>query len=204
MKTLIQSVVISRLDYCNCIFVGMPLNSIRKLHLAHNAAARVVQEPLPRAHMTPILRQLHWLPVMKRCQFKLLTITFKSLHDDAPEYIQNLVNRYYPRKQLRSVNDTLLTPNRNRTVKYGRRLMDTAAASLWNTLPIGIKNALNIVSFKKMLKTHLFYFFYSTLIICIHIYFILLLLISKHFLKTCKQMFYKMSSVSSKNVKTNL
>ena len=40
--------------------------------------------------------------------------------------------------------------------KYGRRLMDTAAASLWNPLPIDIKNALNIVSFKKMLKTHLF------------------------------------------------
>ena len=34
--------------------------------------------------------------------------------------------------------------------------MGTAAASLWNTLPIGIKHALNIVSFKKMLKTHLF------------------------------------------------
>ena len=93
---------------------------------------------------------------MKRCQFKLLTITFKLLHDDAPEYIQNLVNRYHPRRQLRSMNDTLLTPNRNRTVKYGRRLMDTVAASLWNTLPIDIKNALNIVSFKKMLKTHLF------------------------------------------------
>ena len=77
-------------------------------------------------------------------------------YDDAPEYIQNLVNRYHPRRQLRSVNDILLTPNRNRTVKYGRRLMDTAAASLWNTLPIDIKNAQNIVSFKKMLKTQLF------------------------------------------------
>ena len=126
MKTLIQSVVISRLDYCNCIFVGMPLNSIHKLQLAHNAAARVVQKTPSRAHMTPILRQLHWLPVVNRCQFKLLT--FKSLHDDSPEYIQNLVNRYHPRRQLRSVKDTLLTPNRNRTVQYGRRLMDTAAA----------------------------------------------------------------------------
>ena len=98
VKTLIQSVVISRLDYCNCIFVGMPLNAIRKLQLAHNAAARVVQKPPPRAHMTPILRQLHWLPVMKRCQFKLLTITFKSLHDDAPEYIQNLSEPVSPKE----------------------------------------------------------------------------------------------------------
>ena len=61
VKTLIQSVVISRLDYCNCIFVGIPLNSIHRLQLAHNAAARVVYKPSPRAHMTPFLRQLHWL-----------------------------------------------------------------------------------------------------------------------------------------------
>ena len=63
-----------------------------------------------------------------------------------------LLNRYRPRRQLRSVNDKLLTPNRNKTVKYGRRLMDTAAASLWNTLPIDNKNALNIVCFKKTFK----------------------------------------------------
>ena len=46
VKTLIQSVVISRLDYFrpNCIFVGMPLNSIRKLQLAHNTAVRVVSD----------------------------------------------------------------------------------------------------------------------------------------------------------------
>ena len=85
VKTLIQSVVISRLDYCNCICVGIPLNSIHKLQLAHNAAARVVCKPPPRAHMAPILRKLHWLPVVKRCQFKLLTLTFKSLHGDTPE-----------------------------------------------------------------------------------------------------------------------
>ena len=126
--TVDHHILLKRMRHLYGIFVGMPLNSIRKLQLAHNAAARVVQKPPPRAHMTPILRQLHWLPVMKRCQFKLLTITFKSLHDDAPEYIQNLVNRYHSRRQLRSVNDTLLTTNRNRTIKYGRRLMDTAAA----------------------------------------------------------------------------
>ena len=82
VETLIQSVVISRLDYCYCIFIGIPLSSIHRFELGHNAAARVVCKTPPRAHMTPILRQLHWLPVVKRCQFKLLTLTFKSLHGD--------------------------------------------------------------------------------------------------------------------------
>ena len=49
-----------------------------------------------------------------------------------------------------SLNDVLLTPIGNKTVKYGRRLIDTAAASLWNTLPIDIKNALKTVCFKKL------------------------------------------------------
>ena len=71
VKTLTQSVAISRLDYCNCIFVGMPLNSIRKLQLAH-MQQRVLCKKNHHEHTTPILRQLHWLPVMKRCQFKLL------------------------------------------------------------------------------------------------------------------------------------
>ena len=41
-----------------------------------------------------------WLSVVMRCQFILLTITFKSVHGDAPEYLQNLLNRYRPRRQL--------------------------------------------------------------------------------------------------------
>ena len=49
------------------------------------------------------------------------SVTFRSLHDDATEYTKNLVNWYHPKTQLRSVNDTLLTPKRKRTVKYGRR-----------------------------------------------------------------------------------
>ena len=98
MKTLIQSVVISRLDYCNCIFVGIPLNSIHRLQLAHNAPARVVCKPPPRAHMTPILRQLRWLLVVKRCQFKLLTLTFKSLHGDTPELHTKITEPVLPKE----------------------------------------------------------------------------------------------------------
>ena len=49
-------------------------------------------------------------------------------------------------------------------MKYGRRSMNTAAASLWNTLPIDIKNALNIVCFKKTFKdTSILIYIYITL-----------------------------------------
>ena len=41
-------------------------------------------------HITPLLIELHWLPVRQRITFKLLLITFKTLHQLAPSYLSNL------------------------------------------------------------------------------------------------------------------
>ena len=103
-------------------------------------------------HITPLLRDLHWLPILKRIQFKILVLTFKILHRDAPGYLCELLNWYHPTRHLRSANRTSLVPSRSRTVKLGRRLMDTAAATLWNTLPEGIKCSPSVTIFKKTLK----------------------------------------------------
>ena len=72
VKALCQSVEISRLDYCNSVCVGLPIKSIHRLQLAHNAAARMVTKSFKFDHITPLLRDLHWLPILKRIQFKSL------------------------------------------------------------------------------------------------------------------------------------
>ena len=156
VKTLTQSVVISRLDYCNSVCIGLPMKSIHRLQLAQNAAARVIKRTPKRGHMTPVLRDLHWLPRNRRIEFKILLFVFKALHSEAPPYLCDLLNWYHPNRHLRSANTPSLVPNRNKTVKFGKRLMDTAAASLWNFLPDEIKCAPNIMIFKKHLKTYLF------------------------------------------------
>ena len=43
-KLLINSTVLSRLDYCNSSYVGLPQTSTHKLQLAENAAARVITD----------------------------------------------------------------------------------------------------------------------------------------------------------------
>ena len=62
VKTLCQSVVISRPDYCNNVCIGLPMKSIRRLQLAHNAAARVVTKSFKSEHITPLLRDLFGFP----------------------------------------------------------------------------------------------------------------------------------------------
>ena len=84
IKTLTQSIVISRLDHCNSVCIGLPVKSIHRLQLSQNAAARVVKRTPTREHMTPVLRDLHWLPIIKRVQFKILIFLFKSLYCEAP------------------------------------------------------------------------------------------------------------------------
>ena len=86
--------------------------------MAQNAAARVVKRTPKREHMTPVLRDLHWLPIIKRVQFKILLLVFKSLYCEAPSYVCDLLNWYNPNRHLRSANTTSLVPNRNETKTY--------------------------------------------------------------------------------------
>ena len=72
VKTLTQSLVTSRLDYCNIIYNGLLMKSIKRLQVTQNAADRLIRRTKNRAHITPVLRDLHWLPVVNCCQFKIL------------------------------------------------------------------------------------------------------------------------------------
>ena len=155
-KTIIQMMVVSRLDYCNSLYNGLPMKSIKKLQLAQNCAARIIDRTPWRAHMTPVLRDLHWLPIVKRCQYKILVFTYNVLHQNAPQYICEMVSWYHPNRQLRSANTTSLVPHRHKSILHGRRLMDTGAAVLWNNLPNNIRCASSLLLFKRLLKTFLF------------------------------------------------
>jgi len=71
MRQLITSFIFSRLDYCNALLVNLPFSTIAPLQPVQNAAARLLLGLPRRDHVRPALKELHWLPVVFRINFKV-------------------------------------------------------------------------------------------------------------------------------------
>ena len=153
--SIIHSYIISRLDYGNAILFNANSDQIVKLQRVQNATARILSKTSKYTHITPVLKELHWLPVMERIKFKILLLTWKIVNGLAPHYLDDLISKYVPARNLRSSGTGLLTPRRVKC-SFGEKAFATSAPILWNALPSNVRNAKSIESFKSSLKTYLF------------------------------------------------
>ncbi len=130
---------------------GVPRRTLAKLQRVQTAALPVVSTS------NPVLRKLHWLPVEYRVQFRILILTFKALHGEAPSYVRHMLHLTKPVRVLRSQCAPTLEMPRTRSVKYGDRAFCAAAPALWNDLPANIRCAKTLDTFKMLLKTYFFF-----------------------------------------------
>ena len=145
-EMLVHSIVTSRLDYCNSLFYGVNQAVIYKMQKVQNAAARLVMKRRKFDSVRMDIYNLHWLRVEQRIIFKLLITTYKCLHEQAPLSIRELI----------VVKDHNTLQHIFRDTKYGRRAFSYIAPRLWNKLPIEMRNARSLETFKSKIKTFLF------------------------------------------------
>ena len=130
---------------------------IHKLKKVQNSAARLICRAPKSDHISPVLHTLHWLPVEQRIEYKLLLLAFKSVNNDGPSYLSDLLKFYIPSRQLRSSSDTrLLRIPSFRLKSLGQRKFSYQASVLWNSLPISLRHSNSTLAFRYALKTHLF------------------------------------------------
>ena len=156
--TLVSAFVLSKLDYCNAILVGLPKSTIAPLQRAQNAAARLIACLAPRDHVTSTLRQLHWLPVQFRIKYKLCLLMHQIHTSRAPSYLTDIVTQtatVSSRSRLRSGSSDRYEQPRTR-LKLGQRAFSYAAPAAWNSLPQTLQQMSNTDSFKRHLKTFLY------------------------------------------------
>ena len=137
----------SKLDHCNSLLYNVPKCTLKKLQSVQNAAARLITCSRKYDHITPILKELHWLPISERIKFKIMLLTFKALHQKSPVYIQDLVAYYQPPRILRSSNLLLLNPTNFHLKTDGSRAFAVSAPELWNSLLVSIRSYDNLSSF---------------------------------------------------------
>ena len=109
LKEMINSALTSRVDYGNSLLYGIKGYLMFSLQSCQNNDARILS--VQRKYITPVLKELHWLPVEQRMNYKMLLLAYKAQHGMATSFLSSLQSPYKPGRPLRSEGKQLTTPS---------------------------------------------------------------------------------------------
>ena len=161
-ETLVLGTVVSHLDYCNSILVSLPEVDIAKMQCIQNIAARMVvlnDVAMKDSNSRNILEKLHWLPICRRIQYKVLTLVHKCLSCGIPEYLAKLLIEYpYAERRLDLISQNLerrLVEPRAKFKTFAAKSFGCVSPRWWNMLLNALKNINSTQEFRSKLKTYL-------------------------------------------------
>mgnify|MGYP001215155125 FL=1 len=159
---LVKQLVISKLDYCNALYMNLTQTRLNKLRSILNYCVRYIYNVKDRqVDLIPYYKQAHILTINQRVLFKVCLLSYKVVYDIAPGYLKDLVEMDIPtdsyNTRTRPDTDNLrMKLHKVIKNKASDRRFSVYAPESWNSLPFNIRSITNIESFKKCLKTYLF------------------------------------------------
>ena len=151
---LVSALILSRIDYCNSLYYGLPENTLKPLNKVFNFAARLVSRSPQYTHITPSLILLHWLPIKYRIIFKVSLMMFKLKNNFSPTYLKKLIVQPYRRNLRSSSHNHYFIPSINHS--FAKRSFTYAGPYIWNSLPSNLLCCNSLLTFRNGLKTFLF------------------------------------------------
>jgi len=130
---------------------------LQKVQSIQNAATHLVTGAWRCNYITPVLGQLHWLPVRQWVQYKFACLVHQSLAGQTPAYIADdieLVTDSDCRQLHSAAARTCLVPRMHNN--FGDRSFNAAGPRMWNSLPPHLRRDKNFARFTRQLKTFLF------------------------------------------------
>src|SRR6218665_1948729 len=155
-STIATSIVHSKLDYCNSLFLNFDSTQIQRLQLIQNSLARAVTRTPRHHHITPVLKSPHWLKITECIHFKVLSLTYNSLQSSQPTYLRELFTIQPTCSTRSSFCLSLSRPPVPSHLTFSKRAISVTAPRLWNDLPPELRTfSLPPPSSLQIIKHHL-------------------------------------------------
>ena len=162
-----NALVGSRIDYCNSLLDSVSDFDLRRLRSIQYALCRIINRTsrYSRERMSPHLKALHWLPIRQRIDFKWFLLMYKFINTGLPPYFRDYFVPYSSTVATRCSKQGKIYLNRD-IVPFSRRLFKSkthydnsfciSGPARWNKLPMEIRSAPTVRSFRSKLKAFLF------------------------------------------------
>ncbi len=148
-KQFYNTHILPHMDYCSIVWGSSP--HVKNLLLAQKRAARVILNIKDIYHPSKdMFKQLNWMTVQDRINFRKVSMVYKSLNGLAPTYMRQmfkLVSESHTRSTRASAqNDLYIQPGKHKDV-YLKSFV-YSAAQLWNATNPCIRSKDSLNSFK--------------------------------------------------------